>query len=99
MTRFIQDGNPNSNIYLIGEAPGDYEVEQGRPFRGPSGMELDRMLHEAGIERSSCFATNVAHVQPPPYTNAHGKVIKNDIEQFFVTKTKAKAQKSDEVLG
>lgn len=99
MTKYIQDGSPSSPIWLIGEAPGDYEVEQERPFRGPSGMELDRMLHEAGISRSECFATNVCHVQPPPYTNAHGKVIRNDIEQFFVTKTKARALGVREING
>lgn len=89
MTHWIEDGSPASPIWLVGEAPGDTEVALGRPFRGASGVELDRMLAEVGIARHECFATNVCHIQPPPYTNAHGKVIRNDIDQFFLTKTAA----------
>jgi len=50
---------------IVGEAPGEEEARQGRPFVGPSGRELDRMLHDAGILRSECFVTNVVRVRPP----------------------------------
>jgi uracil-DNA glycosylase len=86
MTTWIEDGSPTSPVWLIGEAPGADEVASGRPFSGQSGMELNRMLHEAGIERSQCFATNVCHERPPSYTH-NGKVIHNDIAQWFLSPT------------
>lgn len=67
---------------LVGEAPGEAEERLGVPFVGTSGMELDRMLHEAGILRSECFVTNVCRVRPP----------KNDISLWFNLKGKAKSQ-------
>lgn len=87
--RLIEDGPRNARIYLVGEAPGEQEITDGRPFRGASGMELDRMLREAGIERSQCFATNVAHERPPSYMK-NGKVIHNDIDQWFAGPQKGK---------
>lgn len=50
---------------IVGEAPGAEEERLGMPFVGQSGGELDRMLQEAGILRSTCFVTNVIRVRPP----------------------------------
>lgn len=81
---WIESGDPRSPIYIVGEAPGDEEMRQRRPFVGPSGHELDRMLAEAGWPSSTrFFKTNICHVQPPEYRDRHGKLIKNDIETFF----------------
>jgi hypothetical protein len=54
-----------AKIAILGEAPGESEERQGRPFVGASGQELDRLLHEAGILRSECFVTNVIRCRPP----------------------------------
>lgn len=54
-----------AKVMVVGEAPGEWEARQGRPFVGPSGAELDRMLHEAGLLRSQCFVTNVCSERPP----------------------------------
>lgn len=54
-----------AKIAVVGEAPGENEVMTGVPFMGAAGQELTRMLQDAGIERSSCFLTNVFHEQPP----------------------------------
>jgi len=89
--KWIEDGDPNSKIYLIGEAPGEREVASGHPFSGPSGYELDKMLAEAGIARSECFATNVCHERPPSYLK-NGKWVHNDIDQWFYSPTAAKKQ-------
>jgi DNA polymerase len=43
---------------IVGEQPGDQEDLVGRPFVGPAGQLLDRLLGEAGIERSQCYLTN-----------------------------------------
>lgn len=58
-------GPAPARIAIVGEAPGSEEIRAGKPFVGLSGMELDRMLHEAGILRSDCFVTNVCREQPP----------------------------------
>jgi uracil-DNA glycosylase family 4 len=53
-------GNPSTAKYIIvGEQPGKMEVIKGKPFVGPSGMELDSCLHASGITRSDCYFTNV----------------------------------------
>lgn len=58
-------GPTTARIMIVGEAPGENEEQKGLPFVGASGMELDRMLHEAGILRSECFVTNLVRVRPP----------------------------------
>lgn len=50
---------------IVGEAFGEQEEQLGEPFVGPSGQELNRMLHEAGIMRSECFVTNLVNARPP----------------------------------
>lgn len=54
-----------AKILILGEAPGKDEEENGKPFIGKSGLELTRMLHEAGIPRSECYVTNVCKYRPP----------------------------------
>jgi uracil-DNA glycosylase len=40
------EGNPQATIMLVGEAPGEAEDRQGRPFVGPSGRFLIRLLEQ-----------------------------------------------------
>jgi uracil-DNA glycosylase len=87
----ITDGSPSASVWIVGEAPGADEVERGRPFVGASGMELDAMLREAGLDRRECFLTNVCHERPPSYQR-NGKWVHNDIDQWFLGKTRAKTE-------
>ena len=50
---------------IVGEAPGRFEDEQGRPFVGRAGQLLDEALAEAGLTRSDVFITNVVKARPP----------------------------------
>jgi uracil-DNA glycosylase len=59
------DGNPAAEVMLIGEAPGAEEDRQGKPFVGPSGQLLDRMLATIGLDRTSVYITNVIYWRPP----------------------------------
>lgn len=59
------EGPIPSRIMLVGEAPGAEEERTGLPFVGASGQELNRMLQDAGIMRSECYATNVCKFRPP----------------------------------
>jgi uracil-DNA glycosylase family protein len=53
------EGAPRAAIMFVGEQPGDQEDLAGHPFVGPAGKLLDEALHEAGIDRSGVYVTNV----------------------------------------
>ena len=60
------EGNPKSKIMFIGEAPGENEDLEARPFCGLSGQLLDKMLKFIGLERSKNFyITNTLFWRPP----------------------------------
>ncbi len=59
------EGPANAEIMLIGEGPGFYENEQGRPFVGASGQFLDQLLAQAGLKRSDVWIGNVVKCRPP----------------------------------
>jgi DNA polymerase len=50
---------------FVGEAPGFYEDQQGKPFVGPAGQFLDELLTLAGFTRNDVFITNVVKHRPP----------------------------------
>ena len=54
----LGEGPVGAAIAFVGEQPGDREDIGGRPFVGPAGQLLDRMLAEAGIDRSDTYLTN-----------------------------------------
>ena len=56
---------PNSNIFLIGEAPGEDEDRLGVPFVGRAGKLLNQLLEQAGINRAEVSIANVAREKPP----------------------------------
>jgi DNA polymerase len=59
------EGNPNAKVMFVGEAPGFYEDQQGKPFVGPAGKLLDELLKVAGFTRQDVFITNVVKHRPP----------------------------------
>lgn len=52
------EGPVEAETMFVGEAPGDQEDRQGRPFVGPAGQLFDRALTEAGIDRRRIYLTN-----------------------------------------
>lgn len=58
------EGPKDARIVLVGEAPGDREVVERRPFVGRAGKILDDVLREVGIRREECYVTNLCKVQP-----------------------------------
>lgn len=73
------EGSLDSKIALVGEAPGFDEELQQRPFVGASGKELNRLLTTAGLQRASCYITNVFKFRPAnnnvtPFINLSKKV-------------------------
>lgn len=61
----LGEGNPNADIMLIGEAPGQREDEQGRPFVGPAGKFLNELLESIGFKREDVYISNVVKYRPP----------------------------------
>lgn len=60
------DGNPNSKIMVIGEAPGNQEDLKAIPFCGDSGIMLDAMFKAINMKRSEdYYITNVIFWRPP----------------------------------
>lgn len=68
--RCSPNGPSNARIVIVGEAPGEREEAEGRPFIGSAGFELENMLKEAKLNKSDCFLTNVCMDRP------HGNDIK-----------------------
>ena len=61
----FSDGNPKSNIMLIGEAPGANEDEEGLPFVGRAGALLDKMLTSINLDRKKVYISNIINYRPP----------------------------------
>jgi len=61
----FSDGDPESHIMLIGEAPGEQEDIQQKPFVGKSGQLLTRIFQMAGYTRKQLYITNIVPWRPP----------------------------------
>jgi len=57
-------GNVNASLVLVGEAPGRFEVEQGKPFVGKAGQNLDTFLEMASLDRDALYVTNTVKFRP-----------------------------------
>lgn len=58
-------GSKTADWMVIGEAPGQHEDEQGKPFVGKAGLLLTEMLRAAGLERDEVFITNILKCRVP----------------------------------
>jgi uracil-DNA glycosylase family 4 len=81
-------GPIGAKLMILGEAPSTAEMAIGKPFVGPSGKELDRLLYDADISRERCWITNVCkYYVPPPLAGkkipfaTRAKLVGIDIEQ------------------
>jgi DNA polymerase len=63
------DGDPDADLMVIGEAPGEEEDLSGRPFVGRAGQLLDRVLASVDIDRADVYVTNMVKFRPPGNRN------------------------------
>ena len=63
------NGNKNSDIMFIAEAPGENENIKGIPFVGKSGEILDKLLKSINLDRNQIFITNIVKCHPPHNRN------------------------------
>ena len=61
----FNSGNPNANLMLIGEGPGQQEDEEGVPFVGRSGQLLTKILESVEIFRDDIYIANTVKCRPP----------------------------------
>jgi len=61
----LGEGNLNSELVFVGEAPGRKEDEVGIPFVGAAGQFLDRLLFRIGLSREAVYISNVVKCHPP----------------------------------
>lgn len=90
------EGGAESQIVFIGEAPGQSEDTEGKPFVGAAGKLLETLLSEIGLSRGAVFICNIVKCRPPrnrephpieiqtctPYLDRQIKIIK---PKFIVT--------------
>ena len=65
------EGNSNADFVCVGEAPGQTEDESGRPFVGPAGQLLTKILGAIQLRREDVFICNVLKHRPPGNRNPH----------------------------
>lgn len=66
--------NDRPVLMLIGEAPGQQEALQGKPFVGKAGKNLTAFLETVGLERSELYVSNVVKVRPTKISPSGGVV-------------------------
>ncbi len=61
----VGKGNEKAEILFVGESPGRNEDEQGLPFVGAAGKNLDKLLQEVGLSLNDIYVTNILKCRPP----------------------------------
>jgi len=62
----ISRGNPKAKLLLVGEAPGPQENIKGKPFVGPAGQLLDKILQAGNFDpENDVYITNSVFRMPP----------------------------------
>lgn len=61
----LPSGDMDSYVVFVGEAPGESEDIQGKPFVGRAGKILDKAMEDEGLDRSKVIITNTVKCRPP----------------------------------
>lgn len=73
----LGEGEVGARVAVVGESPGPPDIDSGRPFMGPAGEMLNRILGAIGLKREDCYLTNTVK-----YISA-GDELTPDILSFF----------------
>jgi DNA polymerase len=52
------EGEKGARVAVVGESPGAPDIDSGKPFMGPAGQMLNRILEAIGLKREECYLTN-----------------------------------------
>jgi len=69
-------GNPDAKIIFVGEAAGRLEDEQGIPFVGAAGKNLDKLLEKVGLTLDDVYVCNILKYRPPENRDPNPEEIK-----------------------
>lgn len=58
----FSQGLPNAEIAVVGESPGPPDADAEKPFQGPTGNLLNRILAAIGLNRSDTYLTNIVKI-------------------------------------
>lgn len=56
------EGEKGARAAVVGESPGPPDIDSGRPFMGPAGQMLERILSSIGLRRADCYLTNTVKI-------------------------------------
>lgn len=56
------EGGRGARAAVVGESPGPPDIDSGRPFMGPAGQMLERILSSIGLKREDCYLTNTVKI-------------------------------------
>jgi uracil-DNA glycosylase family 4 len=71
------EGAPSSRVAVVGESPGPPDIDSGKPFMGPAGQMLERILGAINLKRDECYLTNTVKMI------CSGDEITPDVLSFF----------------
>ncbi|MBA2341693.1 MAG: uracil-DNA glycosylase [Pyrinomonadaceae bacterium] len=71
------EGKPGARVAVVGESPGAPDIDSGRPFMGPAGEMLTRILAAIGLARADCYLTNTVKMI------STGDEMSTDVLSFF----------------
>jgi DNA polymerase len=63
------EGHPKARLIFVGEGPGFEEDRSGRPFVGPAGELLERIIQAMKLSREQVYICNVVKCRPPDNRN------------------------------
>ena len=72
----VGKGNSSAKILFVGEAPGRNEDEQGLPFVGAAGKNLDKLLANVGLSLNEVYIANILKCRPPENRDPQPEEIK-----------------------
>jgi uracil-DNA glycosylase family 4 len=92
------NGNAESKIVFIGEAPGKKEDLEGKPFIGAAGKFLNEMLENINKKREDIYITNIVKYRPPNNRDPEPKE-KEDCNEWLIAELKIISPKLIVFLG
>ena len=73
----LGEGPLRARVAVVGESPGPPDIDSGKPFMGPAGQMLERILGAIGLRREECYLTNAVKYI------SQGDEITPDVLSFF----------------
>jgi len=82
------EGSAKARLVFVGEAPGEEEDNQGRPFVGRAGQLLTKIINAMGLKREEVYICNILKCRPPGNRNPKEEEI-TTCEPFLVKQLEA----------